>query len=142
MRDAFGGIMNITLIAIFLVIVSGILGLTVNYTKAFRMKNLVISALEQYEGYGCFNDTLSSTACKVKVKQSAESIGYHPVDINCGAGYTLDSNRVFCYKESTSKNNNKYYSVITQVDINIPIINKIMGLSFFQIHGDTRVIKK
>ena len=55
MRDAFGGIVNIVLVAIFLVIVSGILGLVVNYTKAFRMKNTVISAIEQYEGAdGCF----------------------------------------------------------------------------------------
>ena len=48
MKDAFGGIVNIVLVAIFLVIISGILGLVVNYTKAFRMKNAVISAIEQY----------------------------------------------------------------------------------------------
>ena len=55
MKDAFGGIVNIVLVAIFLVIISGILGLVVNYTKAFRMKNVVISTIEQYEGAsGCF----------------------------------------------------------------------------------------
>ena len=57
MRDAFGGIVNIVLVAIFLVIVSGILGLVVNYTKAFRMKNAVISTIEQYEGAdSCFTE--------------------------------------------------------------------------------------
>ena len=38
MKDAFGGILNLVLIAVFLVIVSGVLGLTVSYTKAFNFK--------------------------------------------------------------------------------------------------------
>ena len=139
MKDAFGGILNIVFIAVFLVLVSGILGLTVNYTKAFRMKNIVISAIEQYEGHGCFLGTDSS--CKSKIDEGAKSIGYHPVKMNCPSGYEY-SGTFFCYKEQLSTNKNVYYSVITQVDIDIPIINKIMGLSFFQVHGDTRMINE
>ena len=37
MKDAFGGIVNIVLVAIFLVIISGILGLVVNYTISVRV---------------------------------------------------------------------------------------------------------
>ena len=48
MQEAFGGILNIFLILIFLVIVEGILAFTVSYTKAFRMKNYVIATIEQY----------------------------------------------------------------------------------------------
>ena len=44
MRDAFGGIFNIFIIVVVLLLIMGILGLTVNYTKAFRMKNYVITA--------------------------------------------------------------------------------------------------
>lgn len=140
MRDAFGGVLNIFIIAIFLVLVSGILGLTVNYTKAFRMKNFVISAIEEYDGQGCFKD--GPSGCKRKIEEKAKSIGYHPVGVNC-RGYEGRVSDIFCYKENTSgSGNNKYYSIVTQVDINIPIINKLMGLSFFQVHGDTRVIRK
>lgn len=139
MKDAFGGILNLALISVFLLIVSGVLGLTVNYTKAFRMKNVVISTIEQYEGYGCFSN--GSTDCKDKIKDGAEKLGYHPVNVNC-KGYTGRIDDLFCYKEQEANGHNKYYSIVTQVDINIPIINKIMGLSFFQVHGDTRVIKR
>ena len=43
MRDALGGIVNITIIVVFLVIVSGYLAFNVNYTKAFRVKNKIIT---------------------------------------------------------------------------------------------------
>ena len=50
---------------------------------------------------------------------------------------------LYCVTSDDSTSGNSYvYTVVTQVDINIPIINKIMGLSFFQVHGDTRVIRK
>lgn len=142
MKDAFGGILNIVLVAIFLVIISGILGLVVNYTKAFRMKNSVISTIEQYEGAkGCFGVS-SATGCMEKVQERAKSIGYHPTELHCPAGYEK-SYDLFCYRRITSDSGKNYvYTVITQVDIDIPIINKILGLSIFQVHGDTRAIKK
>lgn len=150
MKDAFGGILNIVLIALFLIIVEGILGFVVNYTKAFKMKNSVISAIEQYEAVGCVNTDKASTACRDKIVESAKSIGYSPSNLNCPNGYQkIDS--LFCVSAGEiSKNKGKdwyssskptTYRVVTQVDINIPIINKIMGLSFFQVSGDTRVIE-
>ena len=89
MRDAFGGIVNIVFVAIFLLIISGILGLIVNYTKAFRMKNTVISAIEQYEGAkGCFSDQATGeTGCRDKILKGAEAIGYHPPTIICSKEY-------------------------------------------------------
>ena len=140
MKDAFGGILNLVFIIVFLLLVSGILALTVNYTKAFRMKNFVISAIEQYESYGCFDRASSygDSSCRQKIKDSAESIGYHPVHLHCSAGYE-STDSYFCYKENQSESG-KYYTIVTQVNIDIPIINRIMGLDFFQVHGDTRVI--
>ena len=142
MKDAFGGILNLVLVSVFLVIVSGILGFGVNYIKTFKMKNVVISAIEQYEGAGCF-DNSKDTGCAERIDEGAKSIGYHPVLINCPNGYTR-INDYFCYKENPAPmgNNNIYYSIITQVDINIPIVKNIMGFSFFQVHGDTRVIDR
>lgn len=144
MKDAFGGILNIMFIAVFLVIVSGILGFIVCYTKAFRMKNFVISAIEQYETYGCFesNSGYGASSCSEKIKENAKSIGYSPVNVNCPKNFSPNADNgdtFFCYKENTS-NSGKYYSIVTQVDLDIPIINHIMGLTFFQVHGDTRVI--
>ena len=142
MKDAFGGIVNIVLVAIFLVIISGILGLVVNYTKAFRMKNTVISAIEQYEGAsGCFGNS-SATGCQERIQEKAKSFGYHPTELRCPSDYTK-SYDLFCYKRIDSDSGKNYvFTIITQVDIDIPIINKMMGLSIFQVHGDTRAIRK
>jgi hypothetical protein len=142
MKDAFGGIVNIVLVAIFLVIISGILGLVVNYTKAFRMKNTVISTIEQYEGAkGCFGNS-SATGCMERIQERAKEFGYHPTQLVCPADYTK-SYDLFCYKRVESDSKKNYvYTIITQVDIDIPIVNKMMGLSIFQVHGDTRAIKK
>ena len=143
MKDAFGGILNIAFIAIFLVLVSGILGLIVNYTKAFKMKNIVISTIEQYEGAsGCFDG--SDSGCRNRMMSEAKNIGYRPTNLQCpySKGYTK-TNDLFCYKKIESDSGRNYvYSIITQVDINIPIINNIMGMSIFQVHGDTRAIRK
>lgn len=138
MKDAFGGIVNIVLVAIFLVIVSGILGLVVNYTKAFRMKNAVISTIEQYDGAGCFKE---NKGCSNKIVEQAHSFGYFPPSIHCSEseGYE-EGYGLFCFKETTTSEGT-IYTIITQVDINIPIIDKIMGLSIFQVHGDTRIIR-
>ncbi len=71
MREAYSGIVNIFFIAVFLVIVSGILAFIVTYTKAFKMKNIVISTVEQYEGSGCKSD---SSSCFARIEERAKNI--------------------------------------------------------------------
>lgn len=143
MKDAFGGILNIAFIAVFLVLVSGILGLTVSYTKAFRMKNVVISSIENFEGTNCFGSDGADSDCQNRIRAAAKKMGYAPTDLNCPTGKGSDSGKVdnlFCYT-ATRKGSTVIYSITTQVDINIPIINKILGLEIFQVHGDTKSIK-
>ena len=144
MKDAFGGIVNIVLVAIFLVIISGILGLVVNYTKAFRMKNAVISLIEQYDGAdSCFSD---NGTCAQKIKEKANNFGYHPTVLQCNYDNyekKYSDYGIYCVSVGSSESGrSKVYSIITQVDIDIPIINRIMGLSVFQVHGDTRAIRR
>lgn len=141
MKDAFGGVLSLVLITIFLVIVSGVLGLVVNYSKAFRMKNFIITTIEQYDGAsGCFGKGTGETACEDKIRKHASDLGYYPDPsaLNCPDGYEKAFD-LYCYYENPNKYN---YTVITQVDINIPIINKIAGIEIFQVHGDTRSVAK
>lgn len=147
MKDAFGGIINIIFIALFLVIVEGVLGLVYNYAKAYKMKNSIISIVEQYEASGCFNSS-NSTLCKKKIEEAAQMIGYSPTNnLNCPTGFTKTDNS-FCWKKFDSTNsdshfskNPSYYRIITQVDMTMPIVDKIFGFSVFQVVGDTRIIE-
>ena len=138
MQDAYGGIMNLVLLAIFLLLVSGILGLTVSYTKAFKMKNIVISNIERYEDAKC---TVKDSACNNKIIEQAKGIAYSPsTAINCH-GMDTDGNNLYCYSVET-KENGIVYTIITQVDVGFPIIDKVAGFRFFQVSGKTRLIKK
>lgn len=143
MRDAFGGIVNLAMIVVFLVLVCGYLAFNVNYTKAFRVKNYIITSLEQYEG-NCTN----GTACSNKIQAYIKQVGYNAPDFKID-DYTC--NYGYCYKEfkvsnevddSVSESKDQvYYRVVTQINIDIPIINKIMpGLKIFQISGNTKLI--
>lgn len=155
MRDAFGGIVNIVIIVVFLVIVSGYLAFNVNYTKAFRVKNKIISTYEEYEG-ACDEE---SSECNQKIREYMEKVGYsaNNFEIKEKDGGTTNSWKCFeigycskkivvsskdgdAVKEGTEK---EYYKIVTQININIPIINKIMpGLRIFEVSGDTKVIEK
>ena len=57
MRDAFGGLINIAIIIVFLVIVSGYMAYNVSYAKAFNVKNKIISTIEEHEGKCDFSKT-------------------------------------------------------------------------------------
>ena len=137
MREAFGGIMNLFIIAMFLVLLSSTFALIVNYTKAFKMKNSVISNFEKYEG-NCRSD---DTPCVEQIIKEADAMAYSPsVAINCPSGFDSVANR-FCYKLESTNSRGVVYEVVTQVDIDFPFINRLMGLRVFQVSGKTRLIK-
>ena len=137
MRDAIGGVFNITFVAIFIVVISGYLAFTISYSKAFKVKNKIISVLEQYQGY--------SPAAQDKINIYIKEIGYNTVNKqkegwDCQMGYCVKWN-----DETSSANSfpTGYYSVITYVQIDLPIFNKFLPfLNKFQTTGDTMTIRK
>lgn len=155
MQEAFGGILSIVLIVVFFVIVEGVLGFTVVYTKAFKMKNAVISAFEQYEAAGCgLEGSLSETACRNKIKGDAKTLKYNPPRLSCPATVSYGSkvaipvreiDGLFCAAEIDTRTEDgiQYatYRIITQVDMDFPVVKNILGLKFFQVTGDTREIQ-
>lgn len=137
MKEAYGGIMNIVFIAVFLLIAIGVLGFVVSYTQAFKMKNIVISTIESYEGAGCVESSFSETSdCVMAIKESAKKISYSPTNLNCPTGYTAVAD-LYCMK-SEKKDRRITTRVITQVGIQAPIISNILGMRIFQVAGDTR----
>lgn len=143
MRDAIGGVVNITFIAIFMIIVSGYLAFTVTYSKAFKVKNKIISLLEQYEGY-------NEEVVGAKIDQYMNDIGYN-TKINTDRVSACDNSEIrgrgYCitwHQEEGSVEAGLpkgYYSVVTFVWIDVPIFNKFLPyLDFFQTRGDTMTI--
>lgn len=146
MRDAMGGSVVLIIIVMFIVIALGYMAFNVNYTKAFRMKNKVISVYEEYDG-----DCLSE--CKKKIKDYSKTIGYTSVNgFKCPSGYKQVDN-IYCVQEFTTRTmgtndvvkegtTKKYYRIITKINVEIPIINNILDLNVFYITGDTKSFEK
>ena len=163
MRDAFGGLLNIALIVVFMAIVSGYLAFNVSYAKAFKVKNKIISEYENYRANCDFNN--ADNQCYKDIANYEQTIGYR-ANINlskdeiCGEasgyGYTgCECNQAlgFCWLESTksmeeakvdggiTKVTYKSYRIITQVYIDLPVINRLLpNLRIFQVTGDTKDI--
>lgn len=145
MRDAFSGIINIGMIVVFLVIVSGYLAYNVTYTKAFRVKNKIIDYIERY--HKCEPGQGSTDACDAGVSSYMQQIGYSR-DTQIGVqgaspAYTCENGYcVRCIEADTGGLDTKkqcYYDVVTAVNVDIPIINSIMpNMKIFQVSGSTQ----
>lgn len=145
MKEAYGGILNIVFIVVFLVIIIGILGLVFSYTKAFKMKNAIIATFEEYEGSGC--GAAGSTACQNKIRREARDLAFNPASLNCGSQGFNDGG-IYCYKivsthaKTINGKSNTYvtYRILVKVDIDFPIVEHIAGFRMFEVAGDTREI--
>ena len=142
MRDAFGGLMNMVIIVVFLVLVSGYLAFNVNYTKAFRVKNKIITTIEQYEG-ACEPGN-PSNKCNQVIKDYMKSVGYNASslqinDYECNDSYCIKRIEAETDAGNVDLKKKVYYKVTTAIVIDIQIINKIMPqLSIFQVSGTTK----
>ena len=141
MRDAMGGTVALVIIVVFIVFALGYMAFNVNYTKAFRMKNKIISVYEDYDGK-CLSD------CESAIKNYAKTIGYSSGnDLNCPNGYN-SSNNLYCFKKVSASGEvigtiddtkkKSYYKIITKINVEVPIINNILDLKIFYITGDTK----
>ena len=157
MRDALGGTVSLVIVSVFIVIALGYMAFNVNYTKAFRMKDKIISLYEDYKGE-CHNDE----TCRKAILDYANTLGYaNDNSLNCdkmGSGYTKDKYGLYCYKEErvhpgkTSAEGNvpiyqgvvqdqkdkHYYRIVTKINLKIPIISNVFDFSAFYIKGDTK----
>lgn len=148
MRDSMGGIVTLAIIVFFIVLASGYMAFNVNYTKAFRMKNKIISVFEEYDG-SCIGE------CQGKIKEYAKSIGYSVRNLNCEnfasdvqSVQTDSFENLFCYQKvntiTTTDGEKKYfyYKIITKVNIDLPVINNLLNLRAFYLSGDTKTFSE
>ena len=151
MRDSSGGVVVLAIIVVFITFVSAYMAFNVNYTKAFRMKNKIISEYEKANG-----NCPSGSDCYSNIQAYAHEIGYEPSrnSFHCpdDDNYSMDSSHhLYCYKEVQVKSRSdkdsindrvdgKYYRIVTKINIEIPIIDNVFDLDVFKISGDTKTM--
>ncbi|MDD2409387.1 MAG: hypothetical protein PHD03_01545 [Bacilli bacterium] len=143
MREAIGGTWIFGIVIIFIVLFSSYLAISVNYSKAFKVKNAIVSMIEKYEGHGQEVQNL--------IKDYNKSVGYG-VSSNCsdrGEGYdnvntTAGIRSRYCVKcieadnsESRNRMHKSYYNVTVFFKLDLPIIGNIF---VFPVTGETKPV--
>ena len=138
MREAIGGTWLFTIVIVFIVLFSSYLAISVNYSKAFKVKDSIISIIEHNEG-------LNSDA-QAEISSYLSGIGYF-VYGSCNSsekGYER-SNTGSRYKYCVSKKQSgesaslkkTYYKVRVFFRLDLPILGSIFT---FPVAGETKAI--
>ena len=147
MRDAIGQVFALQVILIFVLLINGYMAYSVNYARAFRVKNQIVNIIEQYEGptneeaITKINDYIEQMSYAADNEQMLRYQSNNP-DAVC-PGYNG-----WCYQVhevsqtgADEDRNGVYYSVVTFVNIDIPVVKNILGMgSFLHVVGETRTI--
>lgn len=138
MREAMGGAWLLGVVLVFIILFSGFLAISINYSRAFSVKNEIISYIERNEGFttssnSTYNCTDKSTQCQIQkyLKETSYWISDNK-SITCPKAFGTGSNTQYakaggyCVKKVCTRNvnggNSTYYTVATFVRIELPVI--------------------
>lgn len=131
MRESIGGAVMLKVVMLFIIIINSYLALSVNYSKAFKVKNRIISLIEQYESYDL---------AEKKIYEYLNETNYKVYDASCPSGYVSDPlGYGFCYARIQDTTKGYYYKVVTYINIELAILNMIFQEPF-KITGETKMI--
>ena len=141
MRDTFGGVFMIRLFLVFIFIYVAFAAVSLNYAKAFRIKNKVIDFIEKNEiidlGSSNFNNKLD------ELEKILDNANYNITceSINKTEGPRKENNKVeeYCYRGIVIEVENREkhrgtdaedinYKISVHVDWNLGALNKILLL--------------
>lgn len=136
MRDAFGGVFMTNLFLVFIVIYVAFTAVSLNYAKAFRIKNQIIDYIEE-------NEITELTSAKIetsKLKKILSDANYNQTCNDEGPIVSSDGKTIgYCYsgivilkesEETISGTKSKIikYNVSTYADWDLGTLNKILAL--------------
>lgn len=151
MREAYGGTWITGLVISFMLIFVSFLALALNYTKAFQMKNELLTILEKYEGATTGDNGSISIINNYLKNKGYSTMGYCEdgsygvSNLNSSAISDVNESAEYYYcitkVSSPTANNasNVYYKVNTYFYFNLPIIGDIFK---FDISGSTNNIAR
>ena len=142
MREAMGGTWLLGLVLPFIVFFASFLAISINYAKAFNVKNNIVDLISKYEGNNCNS--------RKKIAEYLQDVGYL-VPGKCPTGYDgygLDAAKLpsgnkayFCLDKDetagTTVIDKSYYSVLVFFRIDLPLVGDI---TTFNIKGETESI--
>lgn len=158
MRDAFGGVFVIQILLVFILIYVGFIAISLNYSRAFRIKNYIIEYIEESE---LTYDRLNDDIVVADITNLTDKYGYANSAF-CN-NPDLDSNKSVCINgvvitKNTDHASNLYgvdhfyYTVSVPVSYNLGFLGALLSLTngsvenssipsgVWHVSGETRVI--
>lgn len=148
MKEAVGGVFLFNIVIFFILVFTGIMCLTINSSKAYKVKDEIITIIEENNGVNMTSlDQGKSNVTLSEVVDVLTNNSYRATS-DCPEGYTeydrdgeLDSNEPsFCLKSTivdTSEGNDCYFSVVLFYKLDIPFLDKIFT---FEVKGETKTL--
>lgn len=142
MRDAISGIFNIVVLMVFIVIITALIALALNYTRAYRVKNNILTYIEKYEG----NMETSDTEMYDHIEEYIESVGYRADSLDMSKaetqGYTCVTDQGWCYKVKKYPSKEiKYVNIVVFINLRVPFISQLFSqMGAFQMRATTSAI--
>lgn len=154
MRDAFGGVFMLNLFIVFIFIYIAFAAVSLNYAKAFRLKNSIISFVEEKEIIDLRNSKISNKLDELD--EILENANYYKTcdSIGLNEGEIKEGSRTigYCHKgvvikikssdliEGTSSRLIKY-EITTAANWNLGVLNKLLDLGKKQASDEDKLIK-
>ena len=164
MRDAFGGVFMMRLMLVFVFIFVAFTAISLNYAKAFRIKNSVIDFVEQQEIMDLDKLFQSAGDSRLKILDGIlDKAKYNKecqnVDSNGKISREAMDGKAYCYRgiiieQSELIDRTIVYNVYTYADWNLGALNMILALGgrsrnsehvingSWEISGEARVVKR
>lgn len=145
MREAIGGTWLFTIVIVFIVLFSSYLAISVNYSKAFKVKNGIVDLIEQNEGL--------SSETQTQISNYLDKTGYFVYgECNSKAGEKgyesngAGNNYKYCIVKTNAANEElvagstverAYYKVKVFFRLDLPVLGDIFT---FPVTGQTKAI--
>lgn len=144
MREAIGGSYLFGLALTFIILFASFIAVAINYTKAFRVKNEIISIIEESEGYtrDSMNVVSVGESAEAKIDEFLDTANYDKeVEVDCPDEDMKSSTSGYCYKLIQTADNEGYYKVTSFVVFELPLVDAF-GFSFnIPVSGETKLIR-
>lgn len=150
MKDAVGGISLFNIVIFFVILFTGYVCLSINYSKAYGIKNELLTIIRNHGGV-CTADTGNCYNFKDIVTSYLVDVGYRAtgtcnsrgdrnwVAYDRNGNVTSDGNAAFCVKgvqdgANSQLDNAVYYKLKVFYQLDLPIISSIFS---FTVTGET-----
>lgn len=150
MRESFGGAFMLKVAIVFIVIYVSFMAITINYAKAFRVKNQIINIVEQNQFTGAHDQAVINKIDSFLKKVPYNFGGESSIENKCreiaaqdnsGTGEYIFTENGACIigygAMGKFGDSSRYYKVVTFIDIELSFFNIRMTIP---ISGETKVI--